>query len=131
MFLMRRFLFRKIAAVLLVSMGILSVVPRLEASFIPSEECLSSSFRQKDMSIVKKALEEKLVSERLRHLGYSDKEVMDRLEQLTDSELHKFATRIDSLTGAGDGLGVVISLLVIILLVLVILQLMGKRVTVR
>lgn len=121
---------RWIATMLVVVMGLVSFVPRVEASFVPSDQSdrsASPNSRQEDMATIQKALEQKLVQERLRDLGYTDDEIKARLDQLSDAEVHSLATQLDSLAPAGE-LGLVIGILVIILLVIVILMLTGHRV---
>jgi hypothetical protein len=124
-------LLRRIAIVVVFSMIFISFMPRVEAAFVPSDESVSYGMRQKDMATVKKVLEHKLVTERLKALGYSETEVQTRLDQLSDSELHRFATQLDTLAPGGGALGVIISILVIIALVLVILHLSGKRIVIQ
>jgi len=108
----------------------LSFVPRVEAAFIPSDESLSSIFREQDMATVQKALEHKLVKEKLRDLGYTEEEIAARLDQLSDQELHSFARQLDLLNPGGDGLGIIIAILVIVLLVILILKLWDKRIVI-
>ncbi len=120
---------RWIAAILVVVMGLVSLVPRVEASFVPSDQSASSISRQEDMATIQKALEQKLVQERLRDLGYTEDEIKARLDQLSDAEVHSLATQLDSLAPAGE-LGLVIGILVIIILVIVIVMLTGHRVRV-
>lgn len=123
---------RGIAVMLLVVMGLVSLVPRVEASFVPSDQSGRSSSptsRQEDMATIQKALEQKLVQERLRDLGYTDDEIKARLDRLSDGEVHSLATQLDSLEPAGE-LGLVIGILVIIILVIVILMLTGHRIRV-
>lgn len=123
---------RWIAIMLVVVMGLVSFVPRVEASFVPSEQSDRSSpltSRPEDMATIQKALEQKLVEERLRDFGYTEDEIKARLDQLSDAEVHSLATQLDSLAPAGE-LGLVIGILVIIILVIVILMLTGHRVRV-
>jgi hypothetical protein len=123
---------RWIATMLVVVMGLVSFVPRIEASFVPSDQAdrsFSRTSRQEDMATIQKALEQKLVQERLRELGYTDDEIKARLDQLSDAEVHSLATQLDSLAPAGE-LGLVIGILVIIILVIVIVMLTGHRVRV-
>ena len=124
-------LLRRIAIVLVFSMVFISFVSGVEAAFVPSDESLSSGVRQKDMATVKKILEHKLVTERLKALGYTETEVKSRLDRLSNNELHRFATQLDTLAPSGNGLGVIISILVIIALILVILHLSGKRIVIQ
>lgn len=125
---MNEVVMRRIAMMLVVLMGLVSLVPRVEASFVPSDDAFSSISRQNDMATIQKALEQKLVKERLKELGYTEDEIKARLDRLPDTELHALATQLDSLLPAGDGTGVVIAILVILILVVVILMLTGHRI---
>jgi hypothetical protein len=108
-------------------MSLLSLVPRVEAAFIPSGESQNELMRDQDMQIIKKALENKVITQRLQDLGFSDgfsdQEIQDRMDQLSDQEVHNLATQIDSVSQGGI-FGVVIAVLVIVILVLVILKIM-------
>ena len=118
----------RIAMLLVVLMGVFSVVPRLEASFVPSDESFASNARQKDMAMVQKVLEQKVVKGRLKALGYTEEEINSRLDQLSDDEIHQFATQLDSLTSGGGAIGFIIGVLVIILLIFLILHLTDKKI---
>lgn len=123
-------LLRRVAFIMILVMLPLSFIPRVEAAFVPSDESLSSVVREQDMATVQKALEHKLVKERLGDLGYSEEEIASRLEQLSDQELHSFASQLDSLNPGGDGLGFVIGVLIIVLLVVLILKLWDKQIVI-
>ena len=113
------------------AMFVIGIAPRLEAAFMPSEGLVPAlSMRAMDVEKVRAALEQKLVRQRLQDLGFSVDEISARLSELTDAQLHYFATRLDDLKVGGDGLGFVIAVLVIIALIILILQLTGHRVTV-
>ncbi len=116
---------------LVVAMFVIGVAPRIEASFSPSEGVSVPAARAGDMEKIRMALENKLVTQRLRDLGYSADEVMTRLSELSDSQIHSFAQRLDNLKVGGDAAGVIIFLLVVVILVLVILQLTGHKILVR
>lgn len=117
---------------LVLAMFVIGIAPRVDAAFSPSEALgLSAESRSTDMEQIRIALENKLVAQRLQDLGYTTDEIMARLSQMTDEQIHSFAKKLDNVKVGGDGLGVVIAVLVIVILVLVILQLSGKRVTVR
>ena len=49
--------------------------------------------RAADAKAVQKALEAKLLRQRLRELGLSDKEIETRLSKLTDQQIHQLASR--------------------------------------
>jgi Family of unknown function (DUF6627) len=119
-----------IAMMLVVVMGLVSLVPRVEASFVPSEQSASSISRQEDMATIQKALEQKLVRERLKDLGYTEGEIKARLDELSDSEIHSLAIQMDTLMPAGDGFEVAVIILLVLVLVVLVLLVMGKRVVV-
>jgi DNA-binding transcriptional MerR regulator len=81
--------------------------------------------RNQDIQTIQKALENKIVKQRLQDLGFSEEEIQERLNQLSDEEVHNLAMQIDSLSQGGI-LGVVIAVLIIVVLVLVIMKLMDK-----
>jgi len=117
---------------LVCAMFIIGIAPRLEAAFTPSEALAPAlSARTLDVEKITTVLEQKLVRQRLQDLGFSADEISTRLSELTDAQIHYFATRLDDLKVGGDGLGLVIAVLVIIALVILILQLTGHKVLVK
>lgn len=111
-------------------MTVTGFVPRVEAGFVPSDESYTQETRTQDMQMVKQALEQKQVRERLEALGYTPQEIDQRLAQLSDQEVHKLASKIDTLNQGGV-IGLVIGVLVIVILVIVVLKLTDKRITVE
>jgi len=124
-------LLRRIAIMLVVSIALISIVPQVEASFISSDESFSYNMRQQDTATIKKVLEQKLVKQRLKVLGYSEDEVKARIDKLSDNELHRFATQLDALTVGGDALEVLVAILVIVAIIALILFITGKRVVIQ
>ena len=110
-------IFKHTALVMVVLMGILAMVPRVDAAFIHSFESMDQQFQSGDLETIRQFLETKAVQNRLEALGYSPEEVQARLSSLSDEEIHQLAGQINTLTTGGDGLGVVIAILVIVLLV--------------
>jgi hypothetical protein len=122
---------RQIAVMLVVVMGLVGLVPRAEASFVPSDQSVQSSSdisRQEAMATVQRVLEQKAVKERLKDLGYADDEIKARLDQLSDTELHSLATQLDALAPAGDGFEVAVIILLVVIAVVLVLMLMGKHI---
>jgi hypothetical protein len=116
---------------LVFAMFVVGIVPRVEAAFSPSEAIGSSlSARTGDMEKIRAALEHKIIAQRLLDLGYTSEEVMTRLSEMTDAQIHGFAQRLDGLRVGGDGTGVIIFLLVVIIGVLIYLQVTGRKVVV-
>ena len=117
---------------LVFSMFIIAMVPRVEAGFIPSNAInIDETQKASDLDKIQKFLETKLVSQRLEDLGFSSSEVKERLSLLSDHQLHNYAQQLDTLKVGGDGLEVVIGVLVIIILIIVILHLTGHKVIVQ
>lgn len=123
-------MFKKLMAVYLaVAVFFIGFVQSAGAAFIPSEVSLNSKVQ--DMEKVQKFLEMKIVSQRLKDFGYSEKEIMDRLNSLDEQTLHSLALKIDELKVAGDaGLAIILALVIIALVVLII-NLTGHRVVVK
>jgi len=121
---------RGIAVMLVVVMGVVSLVPRVEASFVPSDQSPSSISRQDDMATIQKALEQKLVRERLKDLGYTEEEIKARLDRLSDAEVHSLASQLDSLMPAGSTAAVIVVILLVAILVVLILMWTGHKLAV-
>ena len=123
---------RQVAWYLVFAMFIIGIAPRVDAALAQSEiVALSQVDRQADLGKIQKVLETKMIKERLVQYGMTQEEVNTRLSQLSDQQLHKFSLQIDDLKVGGDGLGIVIALLVIVLLVVLIIQLTGHKVVVQ
>jgi hypothetical protein len=123
---------KEVAWYLVFAMFIIGIAPKVEAGFAPSEAiALAQVDRAADMDKIQKALETKMIKERLEKLGFTQEEINNRLSQLSDQQIHQLALQLDDLkVGKSDALGVIVALLVIVILVLVILQLTGHRVVV-
>lgn len=122
---------RNTALILIMFMTTLSFVPRAEASMVPTALSMLSESRAQDLTTVQKVLENKAVQARLSALGYTDEEISAKLSLVSDEELSRLASQLNALEAGGDGLGIVVTLLVIVLLVVLILKLSDKTVTIR
>ncbi len=71
---------------------------------------------------IRLALENKLVSQRLRDLGYTKEEVTACLSEMSDNQIHKVAQKLDQVKVGGE-LGTVIVVLVVAIIVLLALHL--------
>jgi multidrug efflux pump subunit AcrB len=101
---------RRITIILIILMSLISLVPRVEAAFIPSSDSPNGLMRNQNIQTIQKALESKIVKQRLQDLGFSEEEIQERLNQLSDEEVHSLAMQIDSLSQGGI-LGVVCRLI--------------------
>jgi hypothetical protein len=123
---------KHVAWYLIVAMVIISIAPRVEAGFAPSEVIdLKQVDRTADIEKIQSILETKAVRERLKQFGLSHDEITERLSQLSDEQIHQIALQLDDLrVGQDSALGVIIAILVIVILVIVILQLTGHKIIV-
>lgn len=128
---MRIPMMRYVALYLVFAMFIVAITPRVEAGMVPSQIIQATQIdRGSDIEKIQRFLEMKVVKDRLESFGYTPEEIRQRLDSLTDHQLHQLAQQIDEIRIGGDGLGVVVALLVIVILVLVILHLTGHKVIV-
>jgi uncharacterized protein DUF6627 len=91
-------------------------------------ESAPDSHRMADLQKIQTVLETKVVRQRLEDLGLSPEEITTRLAKLSDDQLHQLATRVDAIIPAGDGLGIVIALLVIAILAVILIYLLNHRI---
>jgi Family of unknown function (DUF6627) len=90
----------------------------------------SESRRWEDLHKLQTVLESKVVRQRLRDIGLTPEEINTRLSRLSDDQLHQLATNVEAMIPAGDGLGIVIALLVIAILVVILIYLLNHRIIV-
>ena len=104
----------------------------LQAAVLESEMITSGSRdlskREFEEIKVRKALENKIVSQKLIEHGLTTEEAQNKIELMTDEEVHQLASLSDRMPAGGDGgVGLVVGILVIAALVLLIIYL-AKRV---
>ena len=104
----------------------------LHAAVLESEMINSGtqdlSKREIEETKVRNALENKIVSQKLMQHGLSTEEAQNKIEMMTDEEVHQLAVLTDRMPAGGDaGVGIVVGILVIAVLVLLIIYL-AKRV---
>jgi hypothetical protein len=114
-------------------MFVIGITPKVDAGLVPSEiiSLAQSQYdRASDLEKIQKTIETKAISERLKQLGFTSEEISKRLNQLSDTQIHQIALKLDTIKVGGDALGVIIALLVIAILVVVLLNLTGHKVIV-
>jgi len=127
--------FRKplLAIVVTVYMTIFTTSPALAgmvSSFTSSPE-MATTMRGEEIGKVQRALENEILIEKFKAYGLNPGEISDRLQSMSDEQIHLLAQASDQLLVGGDALGFVIAILVIILLVILILKLYDKQIVVK
>lgn len=87
--------------------------------------------RDADLLVVQRALENRIVAQKLRDYGMAPDEAQLRLASMSDNDLHTLASATKGLPTGGDATGAIIGVLLVILLVLLILKLMNREVVVK
>src|SRR5512138_703745 len=117
---------RVVVALLMAAyLSLVNVVPAaagLVASRLTGSTAIDSP-RAADLLVVQRALENRLVAQKLADYGVTPDQVQLRLASATDQEVHTLASASKGLPSGGDALGVLISLLIVVLLVILILKL--------
>jgi hypothetical protein len=122
-----------IALLVIVSMSALTVSPAF-AGLAPSTRSGTTnvaSVRDADLLVAQRALENKVVAQKLCDYGVAPAAAQLRLASMSDQDLHRLASASKGLPSGGDGTGAVIGVLVVVILVIVILKLMNREVVVR
>ena len=124
--------FRQIALVLAFTMLAIGAIPAKSMAFVVgSDAVIAEHSREADIARIQRVLESKLVSDKLSEAGLNQEEINGRMTQLSDEEVHSFASELESVYPGGDGVSVVIGLLVIVILVIIILRLMDRKIIIR
>jgi len=103
----------------------------LLAPAMSAAESVSGPNRGDDLRTIQTVLETKVIQQRLEDFGLTTEEIQVRLSRLSDAQLHAMATNLDALMPGGNGLGIVIALLVIAILAVILIYLLGHRVEVK
>ena len=90
-----------------------------------------ASARDADVIAVQRALENKVVRQKLADYGVAPADVEARLASMSDEDLHTLASATRGLPSGADGVGTLIGILIIVLLVIVILKLLNKEIVVK
>jgi hypothetical protein len=121
------------AATMVLCMSALDVLPAM-AGLAPSQTSGATaiaSARDADLLAARRALENKVVAQKLRDYGIAPEDVQIRLASMSDQDLHTLASASRGLPSGGDGLGTLIGVAIFVILVIVILKLLNKEVIVK
>jgi hypothetical protein len=87
--------------------------------------------RAADLAAVQKSLESAELRQRLLDYGLTSEETEARIASLSDEQLHRLATNLDSVQAGGDALGALLTLVVIAALVVLIIYILEGRIEIR
>jgi hypothetical protein len=121
------------ALIVIVHLGAFDIAPAV-AGLAPSRTSGATSIasaRDADMLVVQRALENKIVAQKLRDYGVAAADAQLRLASMSDQDLHTLASASKGLPSGGDATGAIIGVLLVIILVIIILKLMHKEVVVK
>ena len=90
-----------------------------------------TSTRAADLLTAQRALENKVVAQKLLDYGVAPAEAQARLVGMSDFDLHTLASATKGLPSGGDAAGGLIGVLVVVILVIVVLRLMHRDVVLR
>jgi hypothetical protein len=120
-----------IAALLVIS----TLAGPAEAMHLPASpdapRAAQVSDRAADIAKVQKTLETKELQQRLLDYGLTPDETVARIDRLSDEQLHRLASNMDSVQAGGDGLGLILGLAIIALLVVLIIYLLEGRIAIK
>lgn len=120
--------------VVVLCMSALNLSPAL-AGLAPSQTSGATtitSARDADLLVAQRALENKIVAQKLRDYGVAATDAQLKLASMSDRDLHTLASASRGLPSGGDGaVGALIGVCVLVILVIVILRLTNHQVIVR
>lgn len=87
--------------------------------------------RSADLTRVRSTLESSLVRQRLIDYGLTPEETSERLNALSDEQVHQLAADLDAVQAGGSVLGDVIVILLLVVIVIVVLEATGHHVVIR
>ncbi len=91
----------------------------------------SDSTREDNVNKIKVALEKKLVVQKLTDFGLSSDEVISKISQMSDEQIHQMSSFSDKILAGGSDFGIAITVLLLIILVIVVIKLLGHDVIVK
>lgn len=126
---------KPILALLIASFMVLFVTSPATAAMVQSltssQQVEQENIKSKELDTIQRALENKLVQEKLRAYGLTQEEINSKLKSMTDQQRHLLAQASEKVLAGGNGIGFVIGILIIVLLVIVILKLLNKEIIIK
>lgn len=129
---MKRFRIPKLALFVAIYFFFILNLPAI-AGLVPSISSSETNIKYNPIELekIKSTLEMKIVAEKLSAYGLTPEEVKSKLSEMTSEQIHLLAQASDKILAGGDGIGLIIGVLIIVLLVIVILKLLNKTIVVK
>lgn len=100
-----------------------------EAMFLPAAPqalAVQAAGRPADLGVIQRTLESKTIEQRLTDYGLSPGKAMEKINGLSDEQVHRLAADISAIQAGGRGGGIdnntVIIILLLVLLIIIIVQ---------
>ena len=93
-----------------------------------SQQVMSQEVRDAEIGKIQCVLETQIVKSKLEAYGLTPDEITAKLQGMTDEQIHTLAQASDDVLAGGDGLAVLIALLLIALIVILIT---GKSIAIK
>ena len=122
-------IFKMLSLYLVFATFLLTLPSQGWAMFIPSGQ--TSPLRQTDLLTVQKVLESSVIKQRLLDFGLSPEDAASRINRLSDAQLHRFASNLNSLEPGADGVDALIFIVLVAILVVVVLEASGRRIIIK
>jgi hypothetical protein len=87
--------------------------------------------RAEELTRIQRFLETQIVKEKLRAYGLTPDEINQRMEGLSDEQVHMLAQASDRILAGGDAGEAIVAVLLIILIIILIVYLMDKRIVIK
>jgi len=106
-----------------------------EAMLLPASPDAAAAIpaydRTADIAVIQKTLESKELRQKLTDYGLTPEETEARIAGLSDEQLHRLASNLDSVQAGGDSLSFLLGLVLIALLVVLIIYLLEGRIEIK
>lgn len=125
----KKVFFKPLTVYLVFAVFLLTLPSQGWAMFVPS--AAPSSIRQADINTIQKTLETAVIKQRIMDYGLTPGEALDRINKLSDGQIHEFAANLESLQAGADGVDGLVFLVLVAILVVLILQATGHKIIIR
>jgi len=108
------------------SMSITAEAAIIKSQIIGNQGAKSS--REINEKKVRRALENKIVYEKLKSYDLSKKEIESKIDKMNDEQIHQLAILSDKLTAGGDGLATAAVLVLVVFVIVLLFLMVTKRI---